>query len=325
MTLDAELRPIVDLVNAIGGPPPMEAGPAAVRESFALLCAGFGPGSADVDATDVALPGRSGGIPARVYRPTAAPLGGEPAPCLVFLHGGGMVIGSIETHDALCRDLAAGAGVVVVSVGYRLAPEHPYPAPVDDAEDAVAAVVDTADTLGVDASRLAVGGDSAGGNLATVVAARWEARRAEAPSLPPLRLQLLLYPVCDFVADPAAHPSRVENGEGFVLTAELMDFFTHHYLDGTGADRTSSDVSPLRATSLAGLPPALVVTAELDPLRDEGEAYAARLAADGVDVTAERYDGAIHSFLQMSSVASIGGRGLDACTAALRGALDRPA
>jgi acetyl esterase len=320
MPLDAELQPIVDLVNAVEGPPPAEAGAEALREGFAALCAAFGPGAAEVVAADVTLPGRSGGIPARVYRSSTGEADDASA-CLVFLHGGGWVIGSVDTHDALCRDLAAGAGIVVISVGYRLAPEHPYPAAVDDAEDAVAAVVDTAPTLGVDAARIAVGGDSAGGNLATVVAARWAARRAASESLPALRLQLLLYPVCDLTGDGRQHASRTENGDGYILTAEVMAFFGASYLGGTDADPASPDISPLVAELPDGLPPALVVTAEYDPLRDEGEAYAARLREAGVEVDAVRYDGAVHSFVQMSAFAEVSRRALRRCTEALRTAL----
>ena len=319
MPLDPDLQPIVDLVAAVGGPPPDEAGPASVREAFALLCAGFGPGPDAVEAADVTLPGRAGGIPARVYRPGGGGTG--PAPCLVFFHGGGFVIGSLDTHDGLCRELAEGASAVVVSVDYRLAPEHPHPAAVDDAEDAVAAVGDAAVTLGVDPDRLAVGGDSAGGNLATVVARRWAARRAGAPSLPSLRFQLLLYPFCDLTDDASRFPTLRTNGEGFVLTADLLRFFARHYLTGSGADPTGAEVSPLHAPDLGGLPPALVVTAEYDPLRDEGEAYAARLADAGVPVTATRYDGAIHSFVQMAGLAAVGRRALGQCVDALRAAL----
>ena len=292
MPLDAEIQPVIDLVNAVGGPGPDEAGVQFLRDNFALMCAGFGPGPEAVDVTDIEVDGRGGAVPARVYRPDD-----DARAALVFFHGGGYVIGSIETHDALCRELAAGAGIVVVSVEYRLAPEHPYPAPLDDGQDALAAIAERADELGLDPARLAVGGDSAGGNLATVVAGRWAERRDTDPELPSLRFQLLYYPVCEFSGPAGRFPSLVENGSGYLLTAEVMDFFGRTYLTGTQVDPASADVSPINAapSDLAELPPALIITAEYDPLRDEGEAYAARLAEAGVDVTVTRYDGAVHS------------------------------
>ena len=318
MPLDAEIQPVIDLVDAVGAPDPDEAGVDVLRDDFALMCVGFGPGPEGVSVTDIDVSGRGGAVPARVYRPDD-----DARAALVFFHGGGYVIGSIETHDALCRELAVGAGIVVVSVGYRLAPEHPYPAPLDDGEDALAAIVDRADELGLDPRRLAVGGDSAGGNLATVVAGRWAGRRASDPSLPPLRFQLLYYPVCEFCGPAGRFPTLVENGEGYLLTAQVMDYFGRTYLRGTQVDAASADVSPVNAdpSHLASLPPALVITAEFDPLRDEGETYAGLLARAGVDVTLTRYDGAVHSFVQMSSFAAIGRRAIEQSTAALRGAL----
>lgn len=317
MPVDGELQPILDLLAAVEQPPPMELGPEASREGFAMLCSAFGAGSADVAVTDLPLAGGDGPVAARVYRPSAA--GDAVAPALVFLHGGGFVIGSLDTHDALCRDLAAGSGGVVVSVDYRLAPEHPAPAAILDVDAALADVVARADELGVDATRLAIGGDSAGGNLATIGAVRWRDRRRSEPSLPALRLQVLIYPVVDLVGDVERFPSLSENAEGYLLTLETMQFFSHHYLTSSGVDPTDPQVSPIRSDDLADLAPALVLTAEYDPLRDEGEAYADALSAAGVEVDAERVDGAIHAFVQMGGTA-IGRRGVERITAALRAA-----
>jgi acetyl esterase len=318
MPVDAELQPVLDLLAAAESPPPMVAGPDAARQGFALLCAAFGEGPADVEVDEIEVAGGAGPRPARRYRPRELPDGD--APGLLFLHGGGFVIGSLDTHDALCRELAVGAGVVVVSVDYRLAPEHPAPAAVQDVEAALADVVARAGELGVDASRLAVGGDSAGGNLAALAALHWADRCRRDAALPPLRLQVLLYPVTDLVGDAERFPSLRTNGEGYLLTAEMMRFFGHHYLEGTGIDPASPSVSPLRRGDLAGAPPALVITAEYDPLRDEGEAYAAALSAAGVPVEAERVEGAIHAFVQMTGT-TIGRRAVDRVCGALREAL----
>jgi acetyl esterase len=205
--------------------------------------------------------------------------------------------------------------VVVVSVDYRLAPEHPFPAAVTDAADALGAVVSRAGEWGIDPGRLAVGGDSAGGNLAAVTARHWRDTGS-----PPLRLQLLVYPVCDLTNDLERFPSLRENGDGYVLTAETMAFFGDTYLPGD-LDRSDPDASPLSAPDLAGVAPALVITAEFDPLRDEGEAYAARLAAAGVPTTLTRYDGAVHTFFQMGGITGIGAEAVAQAAAALRAAL----
>jgi acetyl esterase len=258
---------------------------------------------------DVAIPGPGGDIPARVYVPTTEP---GPRPVVVYFHGGGWVIGGIESHDATVRGLAAASGVTAVSVDYRLAPEHPFPAPLDDCMAAVRWVAGNAADLDVDPARLAVGGDSAGGNLAAVVAGQLRGTEA-APAF-----QLLVYPVTD---GEMARPSMVENADGYFLTSATMAWFWDHY---TGAgDRTDPRASPLHATddALAGQAPALVITAEYDPLRDEGEAYAARLEAAGVPVTATRYDGMIHGFVSMGDMVPEGKAAMDEAAQALRAAL----
>jgi len=232
---------------------------------------------------DRTVPGPAGEIPVRVYTPG----GGDALPVIVYFHGGGWVIGDLEVPDKPCRTLAKAAGAVVVSVDYRLGPEHRYPAAFDDCYAATAWVAEHAEDVGADAGKLAVAGESAGGNLATAVALA--ARERGGPSI---GAQLLVYPVTDFNFDTASYD---ENADGYLLTKGSMQWFWAHYL---GAQDLGQDpyACPARAESLAGLPPAYVATAEYDPLRDEGEAYAAALRSAGVPVTARRFDGMMHGF-----------------------------
>jgi len=237
--------------------------------------------------SDRALPAAHGAIPVRVYTPE----GFGPFGMLVYLHGGGWVIGSLDAYDNLCVELAARAGVVVVSVDYRLAPEAKFPAAPDDCFAALQWVAERAASLSGDPNRIVIGGDSAGGNLAAVTALR--ARDAGGPALCG---QLLIYPVTKNAGDPL--PSRIENAEGPLLTQQDIDWFLDHYIyTGNETDALNPDCSPLFAESFAGLPPALVQTAEFDPLRDEGEAYAKALEEAGNEVKATRYDGAFHGML----------------------------
>jgi acetyl esterase len=228
------------------------------------------------------IPGPSGQIPVRIY------WGAQTAglPILVYFHGGGWVIGDLDSHDGACRTLANKAGCIVVSVDYRLAPEHRFPAAVDDCYAATVWAAENAASLGGDALKLAVGGDSAGGNLAAVVALKAREQRG-----PAITHQLLVYPVTDF---DFSTPSYSDNGDGYLLTKAGMEWFWNHYLgELDGADVYAS---PMRAKDLSGLPPATVLTAEYDPLRDEGERYAKRLQEAGVRTTLTRYDGQIHGF-----------------------------
>ena len=224
------------------------------------------------------------GVPVRVYRPSPDPGLGV----FVVFHGGGWVIGSMEEFDVIARQIANASNAIVVSVDYRLAPEHPYPAPLDDCWTALRWAAEHAAELGGDPSRLAVGGDSAGGNLAAVCA-----QRARDEGGPDLTLQVLVYPVVDCDVDTASY---VRNAEGFLLEREEMEWFFDCYTAGGRHDRGDASISPLRATDLSGVAPALVITAEYDPLCDEGEAYAARLRDAGVAVEGHRYDGLIHGF-----------------------------
>jgi acetyl esterase len=290
MPVDAHIAAVLELIAASGYPPLHEGTPEGGRAAIrAMTCDLVGPEDVvQVGAVeDVTLPGPAGTLPARLYRPE----GDGPWPTTVYFHGGGFVIGDLDTHDQVCRRLCRDAETVVLSVGYRLAPEHPFPAAVDDSLAAARWAAEHLAVLGGD-DRLAVGGDSAGGNLSAVVA----------QAMPDaLRAQLLIYPATDMAGD---HPSRTENAEGYFLELAMMEWFFVHYTTGVeGVDPQDPRLSPLYAASLAGQPPAVLVTAEFDPLRDEGEAYADRLAEAGVLVERARYDGLIHGFVDMVAAA----------------------
>jgi acetyl esterase len=237
----------------------------------------------------VAIAGPAGDLRVRITSPS----GTGPFAGLVFFHGGGWVTGGIHTHDHLCRTITRDADVVVVSVDYRLAPEHPFPAGVDDADAATIWVSEAADRLGIDRMRLGVGGDSSGGNLAAVIA-----RRPRDRGQPGLAFQVLLYPVTDAGLDT---PSYLENAEGYLLTKDSMAWYWNLYSPGPN-DRFDPDASPLRALDLSGLPRALVISAEYDPLRDEAEQYARRLEEAGVPVRHTRYAGMIHGFIRREAI-----------------------
>jgi acetyl esterase len=250
----------------------------------------FDPAALDPVASvrDLSIPGPGGPLTVRQYTPETD--GGGPYPVLVYLHGGGWVIGSVDTHDATCRAFADAADCVVVSVDYRRAPEHPFPAPLEDCYAALEWVVSHAGVLDADPDRVAIAGDSAGGNLAAAVAQL--ARDRDGPALVH---QLLIYPVTDHAFDTESY---AENAEGYVLTRDGMQWGWDRYLDRP-VDGANPYASPLRAHDLGDLPSATVVTAGFDPLRDEGVAYADRLAAAGVDVAHRHYEGMIHGFASM--------------------------
>jgi len=289
MPLDPGLQIVLDQLAQNPGPKLHELKPAEARVFFEQMQ--FPAEEIQLASVeDRVVPGPAGALPVRIYRPQVE----SPLPALVFFHGGGWVIGSLDSHDATCRDLARRVGCAVVSIGYRLAPEHPYPAAAEDCYAATAWLAEHGADFGVDGRRLAVGGDSAGGNLAAVVAQMARDRRG-----PELAFQLLIYPVTDADFERASY---VENAEGFLLEAVGMRWFWDLYVPDL-AQRSEPYCAPLRAVDLAGLPPALVITAELDPLRDEGEAYAKGLREAGVPVTATRYDGMIHGFFGMGLLA----------------------
>lgn len=256
----------------------------------------------------VTLPGPAGSLDARLFRPA----GRGPLPLTVFFHGGGFVSCSIDTHAGLCSRLAALSGSIVASVDYRLAPEHRFPAAVDDAVAAVTALHRRARELGADPDRIAVAGDSAGGTLAAVAA------RALRDSEVPIRHQLLLYPATDAACDSA---SQRELSDAPMLNREMMRWFWRHYLPDEAAGRDPR-ASPLRQTDLAGVAPATVITAEADPLRDEGEAYARALIEAGVSVTQQRWGGQFHGFASFLGGLDAAADALAFCALQLRGAFD---
>ncbi len=306
MPVDPQVQVLLDFMAGSGGAPISHETLAATREGFWMLVAmtaGAGPDS--VAVTDRAIDGPHGTIPLRIYTPT----GGRPVGAVLFIHGGGWTIGSAEAYDPIAKIVADGSGAVVVSVDYRLAPEHAFPVPYDECWAALAWVATNANDLGVDPGRIAVMGDSAGGNLSAVLALR-----ARDEGGPALAAQVLVYPATDADLDRASY---VENGAGYFLERSTMQFFWECYT-ASGADAHDPRLSPLRAESLAALPPALVITAEFDPLRDEGEAYAAALAAAGVDVEQQRYDGMIHGFAMMPLAVPAGAAALEQATRAIR-------
>jgi acetyl esterase len=289
MPVDPQAQALLDQFAALGGQPLSSMSVPDARRAMEVLSSMRAAPPPIQSAVDRRIAGPAGEIPLRIYTP-AAP---APLPLLVYFHGGGWVLGGIETHDGICRELANGAGCVVVSVDYRLAPEHKFPAAAEDCYAATHWAAAHAAELGADAKRLAVGGDSAGGNLAAVVP-----QMARDRGGPPIIFQLLIYPATDAAFDT---PSYRDNADGYLLTTGDMRWFWNHYLN-SAADAANAVASPLRAKHLTGLPAALVITAEFDPLRDEGEQYARRLEDAGVPARLTRYDGMIHGFFGMSSM-----------------------
>jgi acetyl esterase len=290
-TLDPTLQLMLSAQRAVGiNGLAVEGDPAASRAQAREMTRAFGGPQIHVSVTDVSIPGPVGDIPARHYRPATA----EPAPMLVFYHGGGWVIGDLDTHDALCRLTCRDADVHVLSIDYRLAPEHPAPAAVDDAYAAFRWAHEHAGDLGAIPGRVAVGGDSAGGNLAAVVSQL--ARDDGDPQGPKPVLQWLIYPRTDFTAKTR---SLSLFADGFVLTKHDIDWFETQYLGGSSLEPTDPRVSPLLADDLSGLPPALIATAGFDPLRDEGDRYAAALRAAGTPVDLRSIGSVTHAFANL--------------------------
>jgi len=253
------------------------------------------------------LPGPARAVPYRLYRPNAG--GGAPLPTVAFFHGGGWIFGGLDSHDHVCRELAHQAGALVVSVDYRLAPEHKFPAAFEDCLAATRWLRDNATGLGGDASRLAVAGDSAGGNLAAAVCLALR----DASEAQPV-FQYLIYPAVDLACESDSHQRL---GEGYLLTKDGIDHCVDSYLNTPG-ETEDPRVSPLKAGSLAGLPAALVQTAGFDPLCDEGKAFADRLATEGVAATHTRYDGMIHGFARMGAVVDAAAEAIAEGAGALR-------
>ena len=306
MTLDASAVAMLDLLRSLGGRPFPSLSPVAAREVYVglSLLAGEGDEVASVAHREV------GGVPAAVVTPH----GTAPFPVLVWMHGGGCVVGAADESLAVCRTLAARAGCIVVSLDYRLAPEHKAPAALDDALAATTWLLDHASELGGDRSRVAIGGESAGGQL-SASAAQIIGRR--------LCHQLLVFPSTDRSIE---HPSMAENFEGYLLTTPTIRWFYEHYVGGTGVALSDPRISPLLATDdvLARTPAATVITAGYDPLRDEGDAYAARLAGAGVPVGHHQYPGQIHLFFSLGGVIPEAADAHDVAAAALRVSFGSP-
>lgn len=288
MPLDPLLQ---SMLEQLGNMPSLESLPVPqARAMLEAMSANHGEKIPLARVEDRKIPGPAGEIPVRLYTPEAP----GPLPILVFYHGGGWVLGSLETHDDLCRALARAVPALVISVEYRLAPEDPFPAGLEDSYAALVWASENAASIGGDPARLAVGGDSAGGNLGAVVCLLARDRNG-----PRIAHQLLIYPATD-LREVDLRPDNVslrENSKGYMLTQDMMMWFSSHYI--TPERRQEAYASPFLVPDLAGLPPATVITAEFDPLRDEGEAYAARLREAGVAAEATRYDGMVHGFITM--------------------------
>jgi acetyl esterase len=312
MALDPESQRLVDLMAAANRPAWNTLSPEAARDLYlSLRPAAQGPRPAEAKVVDRTIPGPAGDLAVRLYRPASAPADAR-LPCLVYAHGGGWVFGNLDSHDVLCAQFALEAGIVVFAIDYRLAPEARFPGAFDDIVAGLKWVAANGASIGVDPTRLAIGGDSAGGNLAAAVAI-W----ARDNGGPRLRLQLLAYPVTDAVGRAESY-RRYEDGYG--LNAATMEWFFDHYTPDK-ASRGDWRISPLRATSLGGLPPALVITAGYDPLRDEGRAYAFRLHQEGTQADLVEFGGMLHGFLSSPMLLHGARRGMSLAAAALREAL----
>ena len=304
MPLDPQVVSLLAALDALGLAPVHTLTPEQARAQYdAVVAARRGPGFVAEPVGGVEELRVPGGPPVRLYRPA----GVERPAALVFAHGGGWVVGGLGSHDAVARALCSRAGIAVVAVDYRLAPEHPYPQPLEDVLSAVRWVAAAADELGVDGGRVAVGGDSAGGNLAAAAAL------AARDTGPALAAQLLVYPAVDI---RASAPSYAQNADGYFLSATDMRWYWRQYA-GDAPDVTDPLLSPLAAPSLAGLAAAVVVTAEYDPLRDEGDDYARRLEQDGVPVWHRCYPGLTHGFFGSGAVVAAAARAVDETAAAL--------
>lgn len=305
MALDPTINGILTLLGRMQRHKICTGTPEQARASLRALAGMRSPDSvvAVGRIQDLTIDGAAGPLPARIYRPVSD----GPAPTVVFFHGGGFVLGDLDTHDNHCRWLCHQVGAVVVSVDYRLAPEAPFPAAVQDCLAATRWVAGRLPVLGGDPLRMGVAGDSAGGNLAAVVA-----QASRTAGEPDVAAQLLIYPIVDPAAAEGTYPSRLENGDDYFLTLEDMRWFGRCYLGAGSSSEPPTDsvlnspqLSPMRG-ELDGLPPAVVVTMEYDPLRDEGEAYAAAMAAAGVPVILHRFDGLIHGTFELPLLPAAG-------------------
>ena len=310
MPLDPQMLPIVEVMNAGMGAIDLWNTPVSViRQGFGAALDAAGDPIEVGKVLNRTIPGPAGELPVRIYWPKN---GRGPYPILVFFHGGGFVLCNLDSHDGTCRELCNGSNAVVVSVDYRLAPEAKFPAAPEDCYAATKWVADNAAQLGVDSTRLAIGGDSAGGNLTAVVALMARDRNG-----PKIAHQLMIYPVTDCAFDT---DSYIENGEGYMLSKDMMRWFWVQYLADMG-DASEPYASPLRAADLGGLPPASIVTAEFDPLRDEGQAYAKRLQDAGVPCELDHVEGVIHGFFAMTAAVDRAQQAMERACERLRKAL----
>jgi acetyl esterase len=307
--LHPQVAALLDRAANAGLPKYYDVPPAVARRLYRDARGPLSPEPPPVEASWLLLaPGPGGPVPVRAYRPKGAAKE-EILPALVYFHGGGWVIGDLDTHDVVCRTLANGARCAVFSVEYRKAPESPFPAAVEDCFSALSFVFRNSENLKINARQIAVGGDSAGGNLATVMALM--ARDAGAPAV---SFQVLIYPGCD---QRMAHPSIESNGVGYLLEKKTMEYFRGHYLPRR-EDWLDWRASPMLAKSLKGLPPAYVLTAGFDPLLDEGREYAERMQKEGVKVEYRNYADMVHGFITMGRVLDTANAALADCARALR-------
>jgi acetyl esterase len=315
MSLDPDAETLLAMIAAAGRPPFETLTPEEARHAFRAGRAATQPPPQDVaEVRDLTCPGPHGDIRLRTYRPLGA-AAQQILPVLIYFHGGGWLLGDLDSHDGACRHYANGARCRVVSVDYRMAPEHKFPAAVNDSAAATRWIVEQAGALGIDRARVAVGGDSAGGNLAAVLALM-----ARDGDLPPLAYQLLVYPATDMAMTTVS--SRTVNTG--ILTAKTMKWFVDHYLRGA-KDVSDWRASPLRAADLSGVAQALVLTCAYDPLCDEGIAYARRLEREGVRVTHLHFSDQTHGFVGQGKIIRAGNTALDMMAAALKKALWPPA
>jgi acetyl esterase len=294
VVLDPDAAAVYKAFQEAGRPPYETGSPAEARQMYLNARVVSNPEPPELASVqEIAIPGPGGPIPARVYTPKTVRRADGMAPCLIFFHGGGWVIGNLDSHDVVCRTLAAEGELVVIAVDYRLSPEAKFPAAVEDSIAATQWIFDNAMTLGIDATRLIVGGDSAGGNLSAVVAIH-----ARDHGGPKLAGQVLIYPGTDF---RMTHRSHREPETSILLTHSVIRWFRDHYLNGP-EDIHDWRASPALVENLAGLPPAYVLTAGADPLRDEGEQFAKRLQDAGVPVTHRSFPGQFHGFFTMGKL-----------------------
>ncbi|HEY8289695.1 MAG TPA: alpha/beta hydrolase [Acetobacteraceae bacterium] len=315
MPLDPDAQLVLDMIRAAGRPPFEALTPPEARQAYINSRKVLQPAAQPVaESRDTAVPGPHGNIPVRLYRPDGT-TASDRLPALIYYHGGGWLLGDLDSHDGVCRRFANAAQCRVVSIDYRMAPEHKFPAAVDDCAAATRWAIDNAERLGIDPARVAVGGDSAGGNLAAVVALM-----ARDGTLPPVVFQLLIYPATDMMmTSVSAHAIS----DGVPLTSKTMRWFIDHYMRDA-ADTRDWRASPLRASDLSGSAQALVLTCSHDPLCDEGIAYAQRLEREGVRVQHLHFSDQIHGFMSMGRIIRAADVAIDMMAASLKKALWPP-